>query len=74
MAKAQAEMDDVVGPNGVVQESHISDLPYLQALVKETLRLPHQVLINAWAIGLRLEHLGKRRAVRAREVFGGTRD
>ncbi|CAN7013076.1 unnamed protein product [Brassica oleracea var. botrytis] len=39
MAKAQAEMDDVVGPNGVVQESHISDLPYLQAVVKETLRL-----------------------------------
>ncbi|KAF2603739.1 hypothetical protein F2Q70_00026422 [Brassica cretica] len=55
MAKAQAEMDDVVGPNGVVQESHISDLPYLQALVKETLRLhppgpllgPHKAESNA---------------------------
>lgn len=55
MAKAQAEMDDVLGPNGVVQESHISDLPYLQALVKETLRLhppgpllgPHKAESNA---------------------------
>ncbi|CAG7905239.1 hypothetical protein IGI04_014171 [Brassica rapa subsp. trilocularis] len=59
MAKAQAEMDDVVGLNGVVQESHISDLPYLQALVKETLRLhppgpllgPHKAESNAEILG-----------------------
>ncbi|CAH2063298.1 unnamed protein product [Thlaspi arvense] len=59
MAKAQAEMDDVVGPNGVVQESDTSHLPYLQALVKETLRLhppgpflaPHQAESNAEVLG-----------------------
>ncbi|KAJ4905362.1 Cytochrome P450 76C4 [Raphanus sativus] len=59
MAKAQAELDDVVGPNGVVQESHISDLPYLQAIVKETLRLhppgpllaPHKAETNVEVLG-----------------------
>lgn len=59
MAKAQAEMDDVVGPNGVVEESHMSDLPYLQALVKETLRLhppgpllaPHKAETNVEVLG-----------------------
>ena len=59
MAKAQAEMEDVVGPNGVVQESHISDLPYLQAVVKETLRLhppgpllaPHKAETNVEVLG-----------------------
>ncbi|CAN7056476.1 unnamed protein product, partial [Brassica rapa subsp. trilocularis] len=59
MAKAQAEMDDVVGPNGVVQESDISDLPYLQAVVKETLRLhppgpllaPHKAETNVEVLG-----------------------
>ncbi|VVB03470.1 unnamed protein product [Arabis nemorensis] len=39
MAKAQAEIDRVVGQNGVVQESDISGMPYLQAVVKETFRL-----------------------------------
>ncbi|KFK37346.1 hypothetical protein AALP_AA4G244600 [Arabis alpina] len=39
MAKAQAEIDRVIGKNGVVQESDISELPYLQAVVKETFRL-----------------------------------
>ncbi|XP_010508155.1 PREDICTED: cytochrome P450 76C4 isoform X1 [Camelina sativa] len=39
MAKAQAEIDRVIGENGVVQESDISELPYLQAVVKETFRL-----------------------------------
>ncbi|XP_023640606.1 cytochrome P450 76C4-like [Capsella rubella] len=39
MAKAQAEIDSVVGQNGVVEETDISELPYLQAIVKETLRL-----------------------------------
>ncbi|KAF8088280.1 hypothetical protein N665_0546s0012 [Sinapis alba] len=39
MAKAHAEMDNVVGQNGIVQESDISKLPYLQAVVKETFRL-----------------------------------
>ncbi|VVB00568.1 unnamed protein product [Arabis nemorensis] len=39
MAKAQAEIEHVIGQNGVVQESDISALPYLQAVVKETFRL-----------------------------------
>ncbi|KAL1195064.1 Cytochrome P450 76C4 [Cardamine amara subsp. amara] len=39
MAKAQAEIDRVIGQNGVVQESDISEMPYLQAIVKETFRL-----------------------------------
>nr|QWK52442.1 cytochrome P450 76C9 [Isatis tinctoria] len=38
MAKAQAEIKHVIGPNGFVQEP-ITELPYLQAVVKETLRL-----------------------------------
>jgi len=39
MAKAQAEIDCVIGQNGIVEESDISKLPYLQAVVKETFRL-----------------------------------
>ncbi|CAN8302171.1 unnamed protein product [Cochlearia groenlandica] len=40
MVKAQSEIRQVIGGgNGVVQESEISKMPYLQAIVKETLRL-----------------------------------
>ncbi|KAL0739770.1 hypothetical protein Bca4012_081283 [Brassica carinata] len=39
LARAQAEIDCVIGQNGIVQESDISHLPYLQAVVKETFRL-----------------------------------
>ncbi|KAL0739772.1 hypothetical protein Bca4012_081285 [Brassica carinata] len=39
MKKVQDEIDSVIGQNGVVQESDISQLPYLQAVVKETFRL-----------------------------------
>ncbi|XP_013635992.1 PREDICTED: cytochrome P450 76C4-like [Brassica oleracea var. oleracea] len=39
MTKVQDEIDSVIGQNGVVQESDISQLPYLQAVVKETFRL-----------------------------------
>ncbi|XP_013691273.1 cytochrome P450 76C3-like [Brassica napus] len=39
MVKAQSEIRQVIGENGVVQESDIPRLPYLQAIVKETLRL-----------------------------------
>ncbi|CAA7050737.1 unnamed protein product [Microthlaspi erraticum] len=39
MVKAQSEIRQVIGQNGVVQESDIPKLPYLQAIVKETLRL-----------------------------------
>ncbi|KAJ4973648.1 hypothetical protein NE237_006822 [Protea cynaroides] len=43
MRKAQEELDKVVGMSNKVEESHISMLPYLNAVVKETLRL-HPVI------------------------------
>ncbi|KAK3406223.1 hypothetical protein EUGRSUZ_K02387, partial [Eucalyptus grandis] len=39
MAKVQAELSRVVGSNRKVQETDIDQLSYLQAVVKETLRL-----------------------------------
>lgn len=39
MRKAQSEIDQVIGKDRSVQESDISRLPYLGALVKETYRL-----------------------------------
>ncbi|KAK9291046.1 hypothetical protein L1049_009230 [Liquidambar formosana] len=39
MEKARQEIDSVVGKDRVVEESDIDSLPYLQAIVKETLRL-----------------------------------
>jgi cytochrome P450 len=39
MKRAQDELDLVVGADRVVQESDIPNLPYLQAIVKETFRL-----------------------------------
>ncbi|KAD3337063.1 hypothetical protein E3N88_32583 [Mikania micrantha] len=39
MKKAVEEIDQVVGKNRLLQESDIPNLPYLQSIVKETLRL-----------------------------------
>ncbi|KAM0821253.1 hypothetical protein ACQ4PT_009465 [Festuca glaucescens] len=39
MKKARAEIDAVVGTGLLVEESDITNLPYLQCIVKETLRL-----------------------------------
>jgi cytochrome P450 len=39
MEKARAEIDAIVGTGRLVEESDISNLPYLQCVVKETLRL-----------------------------------
>ncbi|MED6191347.1 hypothetical protein PIB30_115515, partial [Stylosanthes scabra] len=39
MNAAKQELDTIVGKHNWVQESHIKDLKYLQAIVKETLRL-----------------------------------
>ncbi|XP_059634041.1 cytochrome P450 76T24-like [Cornus florida] len=39
MAKARNELEEVIGGDGLVQESDIPRLPYLQAVVKETFRL-----------------------------------
>lgn len=39
MAKARQEIDMVIGKKRIVEESDIANLPYIQAIVKETLRL-----------------------------------
>lgn len=39
MKKAREEIDSVVGKSRLVEESDIPNLPYLQAIVKETIRL-----------------------------------
>lgn len=41
--KAQTEMNQVLGKDGFVQESQITKLTYIQAIVKETLRLHHPI-------------------------------
>ncbi|XP_024984801.1 (S)-N-methylcoclaurine 3'-hydroxylase isozyme 1-like [Cynara cardunculus var. scolymus] len=39
MARVQEELTQIVGKNNIVEESHISKLKYLDATIKETLRL-----------------------------------
>ncbi|RDX61067.1 3,9-dihydroxypterocarpan 6A-monooxygenase, partial [Mucuna pruriens] len=39
MVKARQEIDSVVGNNRLVEESDIPNLPYVQSIVKETMRL-----------------------------------
>ncbi|XP_027334960.1 geraniol 8-hydroxylase-like [Abrus precatorius] len=39
MKRVQEELEAVVGRDSMVEESHINKLPYLQAVMKETLRL-----------------------------------
>ena len=39
MKRAQHELDEVVGKDNIVEESHITKLPYIVAIMKETLRL-----------------------------------
>ncbi|KAK9123051.1 hypothetical protein Sjap_012653 [Stephania japonica] len=46
LEKAREEIDKVVGNSKLVEESDISNLPYLQAIVKETLRLHPVVPIS----------------------------
>jgi len=56
MAKAQAEMEQLLGKgqSRTIQESDIPKLPYIQAIVKETMRLhpaapflvPHKAMTN----------------------------
>ena len=59
MEKAQNEIRGVIGNDGIVQESYILRLPYLQAIVKETFRLhppaplliPHKAEIDVEICG-----------------------
>ncbi|KAJ4871180.1 hypothetical protein Rs2_47193 [Raphanus sativus] len=39
MKRAQQELEEVVGKDKIVEESHIPKLPYILAIMKETLRL-----------------------------------
>ncbi|KAL4592081.1 hypothetical protein LXL04_005063 [Taraxacum kok-saghyz] len=39
MVRAKKELNSVIGPNNKLEESFIDDLPYLQVIIKETLRL-----------------------------------
>nr|GEU75326.1 flavonoid 3'-monooxygenase-like [Tanacetum cinerariifolium] len=39
LRKAQQELEDVVGKDNIVEESHINKLPYLYAIMKEVLRM-----------------------------------
>ncbi|CDP17825.1 unnamed protein product [Coffea canephora] len=59
-SKARDEIMEIVGKSELVQESDISNLPYLQSLVKETFRLhpagpllprKAEILVNLWAMG-----------------------
>ncbi|XP_054807119.1 cytochrome P450 78A5-like [Prosopis cineraria] len=47
--KARQEIDTCVGENGHVRESDIPNLPYLQAIVKESLRLHPPGPLLSWA-------------------------
>ncbi|KAK9108482.1 hypothetical protein Syun_024493 [Stephania yunnanensis] len=48
-AKAQEELDRCVGPDGPVHDSHLPNLPYIQAIVKETLRMHPPGPLLSWA-------------------------
>ncbi|XP_057462489.1 cytochrome P450 76T24-like [Actinidia eriantha] len=39
MAKAKQELAQTISPKSVLQEQHITQLPYLEAVIKETMRL-----------------------------------
>lgn len=39
LSKARAELDEIIGKGNAVEESYVSRLPYLQAIIKETFRL-----------------------------------
>lgn len=39
MKKAKDELDEIIGRGNMIQETDVSRLPYLQCMVKETLRL-----------------------------------
>ncbi|KAJ3684223.1 hypothetical protein LUZ61_013387 [Rhynchospora tenuis] len=48
-SKLRAEIDSVVGSTGTIQDSHVAQMPYLQAVVKETLRVHPPGPLLSWA-------------------------
>ncbi|KAJ8448883.1 hypothetical protein Cgig2_030739 [Carnegiea gigantea] len=58
-AKAQSEIDHVVGPSRPVSDSDLPNLPYLQAIVKETLRVHPPGPLLSWArLAIHDTHVG----------------
>ncbi|XP_068651502.1 cytochrome P450 78A5-like [Aristolochia californica] len=59
-AKVQQELDSVVGNSRTVRDSDITNLPYLQAVVKEVLRLNPPGPLLSWArLAIRDVQVGK---------------
>ncbi|KAL8230111.1 hypothetical protein R6Q57_015011 [Mikania cordata] len=59
-AKAQDEIEDLLGPNRPVQDSDVQNLVYVQAIVKEVLRLHPPGPLLSWArLATHDVHLGK---------------
>ncbi|XP_060214185.1 cytochrome P450 78A5-like [Lycium barbarum] len=59
--KAQEEIDSCVGHNRQVQDSDVQNLPYLQAIVKEVLRLHPPGPLLSWArLAIHDTHVDKR--------------
>ncbi|KAK4389420.1 cytochrome [Sesamum angolense] len=46
MEKVQNELNEIVGLNNIVEEFHIPKLEYLDAVLKETLRVSNRTLLN----------------------------
>ncbi|KAK9669098.1 hypothetical protein RND81_13G109000 [Saponaria officinalis] len=58
-AKAQLELDTVVGPNKPVSDSDLPNLPYLQSILKETLRVHPPGPLLSWArLAVHDTHIG----------------
>lgn len=59
MSKLRAELDSKIGPNNMVRDSDVAHLPYLEACIKEALRLyppgplllPHKALETCHVMG-----------------------
>ncbi|KAK1372145.1 Cytochrome P450, family 78, subfamily A, polypeptide 10 [Heracleum sosnowskyi] len=59
-AKAQSEIDRVVGKNRTISDSDLQNLPYLNAIVKETLRVHPPGPLLSWArLAIHDTHVGE---------------